>query len=164
MGDSERVADVQQPKVVRVETWARDDARRSGMTREKLLVILLRLAGVAMLPAFLAIFLPTSWMIASHRWLGLGDFPDSALVQYLTRSIAGLYGFHGLLALIVSLDVRRYRPIVWYLAAMNVAFGMAVIGIDLHAGMPWYWTVAEGPTIAALGVLYLYLARALPRD
>jgi hypothetical protein len=149
MGDSERVAEVRRRKIVRVESWAQDDPSRSGMTREKLLVILLRLAGIAMLPAFLAIFLPTNWMIASHRWLGLGEFPDSALVQYLTRSIAALYGFHGLLALIVSLDVRRYRPIVWYLAAMNVAFGIAMILIDLHAGMPWYWTVAEGPPIAA---------------
>jgi hypothetical protein len=46
----------------------------------------------------------------------------------------------------------KYRALVWYAAAMNIVFGMLMIAIDLHAGMPMFWTLAEGPPIIALGL------------
>lgn len=30
--------------------------------------------------------------------------------------------------------------------------------IDVHAGMPTFWTLAEGPPIVIFGVLVLYLS------
>ena len=60
-----------------------------------MLVFLLRLAGSVTASAFLAIFLPVEWMASTHRWLGLGEFPRAPVVDYLARSIAALYGFHG---------------------------------------------------------------------
>src|SRR5687768_17573509 len=95
-----------------------------GMTSARLLVFLLRLGGVATVTAFLAIFLPVDWMVRTHAWLGLGEFPRSPIVDYLTRSVAALYGFHGCLLLLISTDPVRYRAIVAYVATMNVLFGI----------------------------------------
>jgi hypothetical protein len=124
-----------------------------------MLVALLRLSGVVMVTAFLAILLPVEWMATTHRWLGMGDFPRAPVVDYLARSAAALYGFHGGLVLLVSTDPVRYRNIVWYLALMNVLFGLIVLGIDLHAGLPAFWTVGEGPSVAAFGIAIAILNR-----
>lgn len=121
--------------------------------------LLLRLAGGVMAFAFLAMLMPTAWMASTHRWLGLGEFPDRPVVEYLARSISALYGFHGVLLLIVAGDPVHYRALVDYVAIMNVAFGLIVFAIDLEAGMPLFWTAAEGPPIAVFGVLLGVLSR-----
>jgi hypothetical protein len=125
--------------------------------RARLLVLLLRVAGVITVTAFVAIFLPVEWMAASHQRLGLGEFPRTPVVDYLARSVAALYGFHGILILLVSTDPMKYRAIVSYIASMNVLFGVIVFAIDLHAGMPAYWTFGEGPPITAFGIVIAYL-------
>lgn len=130
--------------------------------RERLLVLLLRCAAVVLLSAFLAMAMPTRWMAGTHRWLGMGEFPASPLVDYLTRSVAAMYGFHGVLLAIVSRDVRRYRGLVVFVAWMDVVLGLFLLGIDLHAGMPWWWTAIEGPPIALTGILLAWLLRAVP--
>lgn len=119
---------------------------------ERLLRFLLRFGGVVLCLAFPTILLPVDWMASTHEALGLGAYPRSAIVEYLSRSIAALYGFHGVLLLIVAGDLRRYTGIVTYIAAFNVIFGLLMLAIDLRAGMPWFWTVAEGPPIATMGV------------
>jgi hypothetical protein len=124
-------------------------------------VVLLRIAGGITATAFLAVVLPVDWMAATHRWLGLGEFPRVAVVDYLARSIAALYGFHGVLLLLLSRDPAHYRSIVRYVGVMNVLFGLLLIPIDLYAGMPALWTLAEGPPIVAFGVVVLYLSRSL---
>lgn len=124
------------------------------------LQLLLRLAGVITTFAFLAMFLPTDWMASTHERLGLGEFPRSPLVDYLTRSVAALYGFHGALLLLISRDPVKYRTIVQFVAVMNVAFGVMMLLIDLHAGMPWWWTAGEGPPIIVFGVVIGYLNRS----
>ncbi len=128
---------------------------------ERWLAILLRIAGGFMLLAFGAVFLPADWMAASHLWLGLGEFPASPLVDYLTRSASALYGIYGGLYLVIARDVRRYAGVLAYLASMNVLFGALMVAVDVKAGMPWYWTLFEGPPIAAFAVLLLVLLRRL---
>ena len=123
--------------------------------------LLLRLAGVLTISAFLAMFLPTDWMASTHERLGLGEFPRSPLVEYLTRSVAALYGFHGALLLLISRDPVKYRTIVQFVAVMNVAFGVMMLLIDLHAGMPWWWTAGEGLPIIVFGVVIGYLNRSV---
>ncbi|MCZ6836679.1 MAG: hypothetical protein O7G85_12955, partial [Planctomycetota bacterium] len=118
------------------------------MTSQRALILLLRFVACVLLLAFPAMLLPESVMASVHAKLGMGEFPASPLVDYLTRSIAALYGLHGVLVLIVSRDVVRYRSIVTYLGVMNIAFGIMMLGIDLHAGMPWWWTFGEGPPLA----------------
>ncbi|HYN10425.1 MAG TPA: hypothetical protein VES67_23760 [Vicinamibacterales bacterium] len=128
----------------------------------RLVVLLLRIAGSVTAVAFLAILLPVDWMAATHRAIGLGEFPRAPVVDYLARSVAALYGFHGLLQLLVSTDIVRYRPIVWFIAALNVAFGLMILAIDLHAGMPWFWTLWEGPSLIAFGIVLALLLRSIP--
>jgi hypothetical protein len=128
-------------------------------TRERILVVLLRLAGWITVTAFAAILLPADWMSAAHEWLGLGEFPRAPVVDYLARSIAVLYGFHGVLLLLVSRDLARYHFIVRYIGVMNVVVGLLLLLIDVHAGMPVWWTLGEGPPIVAFGLAVLFLSR-----
>jgi len=130
-------------------------------TRTWALVALLRLSGCVTVTAFLAIFLPVDWMASAHRWLGLGEFPRTPVVDYLARSVAALYGFHGVLLLLVSGDPLRYRKIVSYVAVMNALFGLIVLAIDVHAGMPTVWTLLEGPPIVMLGIVIALLNRSV---
>ena len=130
----------------------------------KPLVIILRVLGALGCTAVFAIVMPTSWMAATHRWLGLGDFPDAPITQYLTRSISALYAIFGGLAIVVSMDVKRYAPIIRFFAYATMAFGVAITGIDAMAGLPAYWTIFEGPPTVVLGVVILCLVRRQDRE
>lgn len=145
-------------------TQERDEGARSRTRAERVLVFLLRLGGCLTLSAAAAMVLPTSWMAAIHRSLGLGEFPESPLVDYLTRSISALYAFHGGMLLVAASDVRRYRGLVVYVAFGIIALGAALLAIDLNAGMPPAWTLTEGPPTAAMGFLMLYLLRSVPAE
>ena len=131
----------------------------SETARLRVITFILRFGGVVTVTAFAATLLPVEWMAAAHRWLGLGEFPRAPVVEYLARSIAALYGFHGVLLLIVSRDPVRYRAIVWYVAWMNMLFGAMVTVIDVAAGMPASWTLIEGPPIVAIGLVLALLNR-----
>ena len=125
-----------------------------------MLVALLRLSAASTMIAFFAMLLPVDWMEVTHARIGLGEFPRIPIMQYLTRSIAALYGFHGVFVWIVSTDPVRYRPFVWFTAVMNIVFGAMMLAIDLYAGMPALWTAIEGPGIMAIGMAIALAARA----
>ena len=129
---------------------------------ERRLALVLRLGGSVMLLATLAILLPSRWMVAVHAWLGMGELPRAGIIEYLTRSASALYASHGGLLIVVAQDVRRFLRVIVYLGLVNVALGGVLLAIDLFAGMPWYWTLGEGPFVAATGVLLIVLARAVP--
>ncbi len=116
--------------------------------------------GCVLLLAFGAVLLPESFMADMHTRLRMGDFPASPLVDYLTRSIAAMYGFHGVLILLVSRDVTRYGPMVTYLGVICVVVGIMLIVIDIHAAMPWWWAAMEGPPLMVMGIVILILSRA----
>jgi hypothetical protein len=136
---------------------------RERSRQEKILVYLFWVGGAVLVTAFPMMLLPVSWMAATHEWLGLGEFPESLLVDYLTRSISALYGFHGVLLFVLARDVVRFRPVVVFVAVMGVVFGVMMTAVDLHAGVPWHWTLCEGPVIAVFGLVVLYLLRSIPR-
>jgi len=131
---------------------------------EKLLVWLLRLFGVVTMLAIFAVFLPVEWMARTHAWLGLGEYPDVPLTDYLTRSLSAMYAIHAGMLLVVATDVRRYRAIVVYFGWLLIGCGVLFVGIDLHAGMPHWWTWAEGPPVFVSGIAVLYLVGKIPRD
>ena len=116
----------------------------------QLLILFLRFGGVVLCLAFGAMLLPADWMAASHRWLGMGEFPHAPLTDYLIRSISALYGFHGVLVLLVAGDPLHYQRIVRYLGVMDIVFGLMMIAIDVRAGMPTMWTMFEGPPLVGL--------------
>lgn len=124
-----------------------------------MLVILLRLSGTFTSLAFLAMLLPVEWMASIHQAVGLGEFPRAPVVDYLARSIAALYGFHGALLLLVSTNPVKHRTIVWFIAILNIAFGVMLVAIDVHAGMPMVWTLFEGPSIIVFGIVIAWLNR-----
>ena len=133
--------------------------RLSDDTRIRILKVLLRIAGVCTASAFLTMLLPVEWMATVHERVGLGELPRAPVVDYLARSIAALYGFHGVLLLLVSTDPVRYSSIVSYVASLNVIFGLMLIAIDSHAGMPQLWTIMEGPPVIAFGIILFLLNR-----
>ena len=127
----------------------------------RLIRILLSIGGVVTGSAFLTMLLPVEWMASTHERLGLGPFPYGPIVQYLSRSVAAFYGFHGVLLFVVASDPVRLKPIVTYLVTFNIIFGLMLIAIDLHAGMPAWWTFGEGPVVIVIGILLGVLRRWL---
>jgi hypothetical protein len=128
------------------------------MQPERVLKILLRTGGTFLVAAFLAVVMPTSWMAASHARLEIGTFPEHPLTEYLTRSLSMMYGFHGVLLFVVSTNVRRFRPVVRFLGIKNLLFGTMILALDLWCGLPWWWTLNEGPPIAAVGLAVFVLS------
>jgi hypothetical protein len=128
-----------------------------------MLVLVLRLFAVVLLLAFPMMLLPVEWMAAVHRRVGLGEFPASPLVDYLTRSISFFYGFHGGLLIVVAHDIRRYRGIAVYTVVMGLIFGISMIAVDLHAGLPLRWALCEGPLIIVSALIVGWLLRAVPK-
>lgn len=110
-----------------------------------------------MLSALGAVVMPFDWMNSIHLQLSLGALPDVPIVGYLTRSISALYALHGALLIFLANDVRRYVSVVRFLAVTGAVFGTVMLGIDWAVGMPLFWTVPEGPSTVASGLLILWL-------
>src|SRR5215470_2941073 len=99
---------------------------------DKALVILLRyLLGIPGLFALVAVFMPLSWMDATHRWLGLGEMPTTPVVEYLARSLSAFYALFGAICLVVASDLERYRPVVRFLGVAFVLLGLVLLGVDV---------------------------------
>jgi hypothetical protein len=134
------------------------------MTAERILLWLLRLNAGVLLLAAPCVFLPFAWMDAIHREvLGFGPLPDAPITRYMAHSLSLLYATDGLITLYITLDWQRYRPAVPLLAWLHVAFGGAMLAVDLDAGMPWWWSAAEGPPLAVMGLVMLMLYRRAKR-
>ena len=131
---------------------------------DKTLVILLRFVGVGALFALVPVFMPMSWMVATHRWLGLGEMPTGPVVEYLARSVSAFYALLGALFLVMASDLERYRPQVRFFGVAFALLGIVFTGVDLLAGMPWWWTAFEGPSGLLVGALVFYLARPVHRE
>jgi hypothetical protein len=123
------------------------------------LPLLLRILGAGSLFALGAVFMPLSWMVATHRWLGLGEMPTAPVVEYLARTVSAFYALFGALLLVLASDVARYRPVVRFLGVGLALMGAVFLGIDLAAGMPWWWSALEGPAGIVVGALLFFLAR-----
>ncbi|HUT09642.1 MAG TPA: hypothetical protein VMY42_04035 [Thermoguttaceae bacterium] len=130
---------------------------------EKALAILLRISAVLLLTAVVPAVMPFAWMVEIHQRLGLGELSHARLTGYLTRSLSALYAMHGALLMFVSFDVRRFLPVIRCLAVLKLVFGTGMIVLDVAVGMPTWWIVGEGPLIAALGVVLLWLAGGVGR-
>ena len=128
------------------------------MNKKQWLRLLMRVVGGVMLVALMAALMPLDWMATAHAWLGLGELPEAPLVEYLARSACLLYGLLGALFVRVAGDLERYAPIARFLGATFVVLGVAIIGVDLDAGMPLYWTLWEGPPTIAVGLAMIWLA------
>ena len=111
---------------------------------------------ILLLAAVCAVF-PCEWYMFIHRLLGLGEFPDQPVAWYLARSASALYAFHGVLVGAIAWRPERAPWLVVALGLGNIVFGLSMIAIDISAGMPWWWTLGEGPGIAGFGFVLLVL-------
>jgi hypothetical protein len=126
---------------------------------DRALVILLRIVGVPALFAMVAVFMPFSWMVATHRWLGLGEMPTGPVVEYLARSLSAFYALAGAFCLVLAAELERYRPLVRFVGVAFALMGVVILAVDLAAGMPWWWSASEGPGGVVFGALLFLLAK-----
>ena len=124
---------------------------------ERLVKILLRVSAIVTGSAVLAVFMPRHCMESVHRWLGLGEMPVGPIVDYLARSLSAFYAMLGGLLWLISCDVRRHSGTIVFVAGVGVVFGVAMVVIDILAGMPTYWTVWEGLIVIATNAVLLAL-------
>ena len=124
---------------------------------EKLLRLLLIGFGICCSIAVVPFLMPTSWMAACHQWLGLGDFPEAPIVEYLARLTSGLCAFLGLLALVLATNVRHYAAVIRLLAVSLATLEIINLLYGFSSGLPawWIWSDAIGAGVFAIAVLYL---------
>lgn len=128
---------------------------------EHFLKLFLRIIGAAALLALGAVIMPYSWMNAIHQRLGLGWMPVEPIVGYLARSTSAFYALFGGLLWVVSFDLHRHRPVLCYVGAAIIFFGITLLVIDIVEGLPLYWILFEGPMNTAFGILILACSRRL---
>jgi hypothetical protein len=129
--------------------------------KERFFKLFLRISGSVALLALVAVFMPYSWMNVIHQQLGLGELPNQPIVGYLARSTSAFYAFFGGLLWCLSFHLNRYRPVVHFLGAMVIVFGVIILIIDLREGMPLYWSLTEGPINTAFGVIIMFLSHKI---
>ena len=98
---------------------------------DRLLRIILFLAGLSMLGGLVGVFMPTAWMATTHEWLGLGHFPDTPVVEYLARGLSIMYVLLGVLFVALSTDVRRFGPVITTMVIALPVAELALAGILL---------------------------------
>jgi hypothetical protein len=118
---------------------------------ETVLLILLRFGGLITLAAVFFVFVPFEWMQRIAVGLTLAEPAETPLAHYLTRSLSAMYAVHGALVFYLSFDVARYAAVARFAGAVGVVMGALLLGIDLHAGMPAFWTAGEGPFVILFG-------------
>ena len=131
------------------------------MTSQQTLRLLLRLMGSLSLLALIFVAAPYSWMDSIHSSLGMGQLPDKPVVGYLARSTSAFYALLGGLLWVVSFDLGRHYRVLVYLGAAITSLGAVLLGVDWAEGMPPFWTVWEGPFVAAFGLVMLLLSRGV---
>jgi hypothetical protein len=136
----------------------------NGMTpADRLLAWLIRANAVILLLAVVPVFFPPELMAAIHARFGLGTLPREPIVEYLTRSAAACYAMHGGVVWLLSTDVRAYRRLITRVYQIHLVFAATVFCIDVYAGLPWWWTVTEGGTIAGVAGVILTVNRRAER-
>ena len=126
------------------------------MNTEKLQKILLRVAGVFEIVAFIAVVMPRSWMEISHEWLGLGVMPHGPVLMFLIRQASYTYGMHGVSLWVLALDVKRFRPLVILNGIAYLLAAPIFVAIDYQSRMPLWWTIEDGVGCGVLGVALLW--------
>jgi len=131
---------------------------------ERWLRIVLRLTGVACVGGIVGVVMPASTMAAAHEWLGLGAYPDAPITDYLARSTSAFYAMFGGLLLVLARDVRKYAPVIRYVAWVGAIFSVAVAVIDYLLALPAMWTWVEGPATLATCAAILVLQAWVPAE
>ena len=107
----------------------------------------------------MAVVMPRAWHVATHAVLGLGDFPEAPIAEYLARGMSGMCGFYGLLLIYLANDVRKHlRLIVWQAIALTSISLLATLS-QPRSGMPGWWLYGDLLSVAAFSAITIVLAR-----
>ena len=92
-------------------------------TAEKLLVWILRGAGVVCSLAIVPMLMPIAWAQSGHAAIGFGELPGEPVVEYLVRGMSAMCALYGGLLILLANDVHRYRRVITYqaIAILTVA-------------------------------------------
>ena len=118
---------------------------------------LLMVSGAFLILATVPIFFPVELMDKIHQWLMGEEMPVSPITIYLARSTSLMYAVHGFVMFYTGYKVTESWGMVKLLGFLHLFIGFTMIWVDINAGMPMYWTAAEGGPIAGLGGLILFL-------
>ena len=105
------------------------------MNHRKLQALILRMVGTMEGFAFVSAVMPRSRMEMGHRWLGMGEVPQGAVVDFMIRQASFSYGLHGIAMWFIAADVVRYRPLVILTGFGYLAAGRAFFPIAASAGV-----------------------------
>src|SRR6516162_3025836 len=114
---------------------------------------MLRAVGTVEVFAFGAVFMPSSWMEASNRAMGLPEMPPGPVFDSVMRQVSFTYGIHGVALWLIAVDVARYRPLVLLTAGGYLLAAPVFFAIDFTNGMPWTWIVGNTGSCLTIGVL-----------
>ena len=128
------------------------------MDNKQIQRVLLRMAGLFEMLAFIAVVMPRSWMEVSHYWLGLGEMPVGPLIMFMIRQSSYTYGMHGVFMWVLSLDVDRFRPLIVLSGIAYLLAAPVFFVIDYANGMPQLWTAADPLGCGLLGGSLLWLS------
>ncbi len=135
---------------------------------ERLLKWLLIACGVACVLGLPGLYMPRSWMASAHEWLGMGEFPEGILAEYMARLCSGLYALYGGIVLILATDVRRYGPVITAQAIMILCLALSGGFFAWGTRVPRWWVVADiSACIVYCGgtlVLQHYMRRAARQE
>jgi len=98
--------------------------------------------------------------LASDRRPSLGNFRvvcDS--VHLRAFSLSGFYAINGVVLLYISFDLEYYRSLLKLLVAIFIVMGFTLTILDLSLGMPFSWTLSEGPVEILFGGLMWWLMK-----
>jgi hypothetical protein len=103
-------------------------------------------------------------MEAAHVWLGLGEMPEGAVVDFMIRQASFTYGLHGILLWLLSRDVVRFQPLVVFTGISYVVAAPVFYMIDVTSGMPWFWVMGDAGSCLGVGSALLSLVLWKPNQ
>jgi len=127
------------------------------------LQLVLRILSVIVMTAVFAAMLPMETMKLIHRQIGLGEMPESPIVEYLARSVSLFYAFHGAMIWYLASDLRRNLRFFRFYLRLSLVFAAGLFLVDLSAGLPWRWVLFEGPPAMLLIAVLLMGLRRVPK-
>lgn len=124
----------------------------------------LRVTGLVSATAVIPAIMPLTWIDYIHRQVGMGPLPHGPVVAYLARSLSGAYAVFGAFLLVLSLDLDRYLPLIYFAAFSLLATGLGLAVFHQSSNMPAFWQRGEPPACLLIGVILLVLIRAYRRQ
>jgi hypothetical protein len=124
--------------------------------RLRLQQLILRMMALMSLPVMVAVIAP-HLTVEKLSWLvGFGQPPQTPLLPYLAAGGSFVYLILSAILWILSSDVARYRPLIFFTAYVCLLGIPVYWWIDTHTGMPLWWLLMDQVIcfIAGSGLLW----------